>query len=171
MVTQENKIKYVAAFFVLIVLASSGLLISNIINYFGLLESTKKVSFSIDEMYHREENGDVEVSIHFTLLNPTSYPRLRFSSLQCQLYIIVGAEETYLATTGYAPPVEIPLRHNEAREYVTKVSISKRNIMDLTDGTLDEDLIWRVRNVVHYSTPIRSFYQNIHLNQTSSLQS
>ncbi len=163
-------IRIIGAVFAAIVLLSGGMVMVNYSNYLGLLESMKEVSFSVDEMTHREEGNAVEVSISFSVVNPTSYSKIQFSSLQCQLYIVIDGEEEYMGTTGYAPPVDVPLRENEIRTYTTSLSISRNNIVSLTDGVLEDELDWRVRNVVHYATPIRRYYQTINVFHASSIQ-
>ena len=165
-----KNIRIIGTVFAAIVLLSGAMTLINYSNYLGLLESMKEVTFSIDEMTHREEGNTVEVSIFFSVVNPTSYSKIKFSSLQCQLYLVIDGEEEYMGTTGYAPPVDVPLRENEVRTYTTSLSISRKNIVSLTDGVLEAELNWRVRNVVHFSTPIRSYYQTINVYHESSIQ-
>lgn len=166
----EKNIRIIGTVFAAVVLLSGGMILINYSNYLGLLESMNEVTYSIDEMTHREEGNTVEVSISFSIINPTSYSRIKFSSLQCQLYLVVDGDEEYLGTAGYAPPVDVPLRENEVRRYTTSVSISRNNIVSLTDGILEPELNWRVRNVLHFSTPIRRYYQNISVYHASSIQ-
>ncbi len=165
-----KNIRIIGTVFAAVVLLSGGMILINYSNYLGLLESMNEVTFSIDKMTHREEDNTVEVSIFFSIINPTSYSRIKFSSLQCQLYLVVDGEEEYLGTAGYAPPVDVPLRENEIRNYTTSLSISRTNIVLLTDGILEPELGWRVRNVGHFSTPIRRYYQNINVYHASSIQ-
>lgn len=153
--------------FIIAVLLSVGLTLVNYIDYVGLLESVNETEFTINEMTHSIIGSKVEIAISFSLLNPTGYPRLKFSSLQCQLYLLTNGEEDFIGVTGYAPPVEIPLMPGESRTYTTKLSVSRENIESLIDGDLESDLEWRVRNVVHFSTPIRKYYQNINILQKS----
>ena len=166
-----KKIRILGTIFAVIVLVSGAMTLINYSNYLGLLESMKEVTFSMDEMSHREDGNTVEVSISFSVVNPTSYSKIQFSSLQCQLYLVIDGDEEYLGTTGYAPPVDVPLRENEVRNYTTSLSISRNNIVSLTDGVLEAELDWRVRNVVHYATPIRRYYQTINVYHASSIQS
>ena len=165
-----KKIRIIGTVFTIVVLLSGGMILINYSNYLGLLESINEVTFSIDEMTHREEGNIVEVSITFSIVNPTSYSRIKFSSLQCQLYLVIDGEEEYLGTAGYAPPVDVPLRENEVRTYTTSLSMSKNNIVSLTDGVLEPELNWRVRNVIHFSTPIRRYYQTVNVYHASSIQ-
>jgi len=165
-----DRLRIIVIVFAIVVLLSGGMILINYSNYLGLLKSIDEVTFSIDEMTHRDEGNTVEVSIFFSVVNPTSYSGIRFSSLQCQLYMVINGEEEYLGTTGYAPPVDVPLRENEVRTYTTSLSISRNNIVSLNDGVLEAELEWRVRNVVHYSTPIRRYYQTINVYQVSFLQ-
>ena len=165
-----NNIRIIKAVFAATVLLSVGMVLVNYTNYLGLLESMNKVTFSIDGMTYKEEGTTVEVSISFSIINPTSYSKIQFSSLQCQLYLVIDGEEEYLGTTGYAPPVDVPLRENEVRNYTTSLSISRNNLVSLTDGVLEDELDWRVRNVVHYATPIRRYYQTINVYHASSIQ-
>ena len=165
-----KNIRIIGAVFAAIVLLSGGMFLINYSNYLGLLESMKEVTFSVDEMVHREEGNAVEVSISFSVVNPTSYSKIQFSSLQCQLYIVIDGEEEYMGATGYAPPVDVPLREKEVRTYTTSLSISRNNIISSTDGVLEAELNWRVRNVVHFSTPIRRYYQTINVFHASSIQ-
>jgi len=165
-----KNIRIIGAVFAAIALLSGGMILINYSNYLGLLESMREVSFSVNEMTHREEGNTVEVSIVFSIVNPTSYSKIQFSSLQCQLYLVINGEEEYLGTTGYAPPVDVPLKENEVRSYTTSLSISKNNIVSSTDGVLEAELNWRVRNVVHFSTPIRRYYQTVNVYHESSIQ-
>ena len=166
-----KNMRIIGGIFTAVVLVSGGLIVVNYSNYLGLLESMNEVEFSIDEMTHIENGNTVDVSISFSIINPSSYSRLKFSSLQCQLYLVIDENEEYLGTTGYAPPVDVPLRENEVRSYTTIISINKNNILSLTDGVIEPELDWRVRNILHFSTPIRRYYQNINLYYTSENQS
>ena len=167
MSAEENKIRIIGIAFIVVTVFSVGLVGVNYTNYLGLLETVNDVTFSIDKMTHEENGNNVEVSIDFTVVNPTKYDKIKFSSLQCQLYLIVDGEEEYLGATGYAPPVDVTLRSDEPWSYTTALSISRYIIVSLTDGEVGSSLEWRVRNVVHYSTPIRRYYQNINIQETS----
>ncbi len=165
-----KKIRIRVIGFAAVVLLSGGMILINYSNYLGLLESMNEVTFSIDEMTHREEGNTVEVSISFSIINPTSYSKIQFSSLQCQLYLVVDGDEEYLGTAGYAPPVDVPLRENEVRRYTTSLSLSRNNVVSLTEGILEPEMDWRVRNVLHFSTPIRRYYQTVSVYHASSIQ-
>ena len=165
-----KNIRIIGSVFAAVVLLSGVMVLTHYSNYLGLLESMREVSFSIDEMTHREEDDTVEVSISFSVVNPTSYSNIKFSSLQSQLYLVIEGEEEYLGTTGYAPPVDVPLRENEVRTYSTSLSISKNNVISLTGGAIETEMNWKIRNVVHLSTPIRRYYQTINVYYESSIQ-
>ena len=165
-----KKIRIMGIGFAAVVLLSGGMILINYSNYLGLLESMNEVTFSIDEMTHREEGNTVEVSISFSIINPTSYSKIQFSSLQCQLYLVVDGDEEYLGTAGYAPPVDVPLRENEVRRYTTSLSLTRNNVVSLTEGILEPEMDWRVRNVLHFSTPIRRYYQTVSVYHASSIQ-
>jgi hypothetical protein len=101
-------------------------------------------------------------------MNPTNYKQLKFSSLQCQLYINMDEQEQYLGATGYAPPVDVPLHPDEIRNYTTVLSIQSDALLNPNGVPLSEVHL-RVRNVIHFSTPLRRFYQNFNLNEISYL--
>lgn len=150
------------------VLISLGLSLFNYGNYLGLLRSMNEVEFKIDEVSHRLDDSKIEFTISFSIKNPTNYEQLKFSSLQCQLYLVEGGQEQYLGATGYAPPVDVPLHPDETRIYSTVLSIQSDTLLDPSGSPLSEvDL--RVRNVIHFSTPLRRFYQTFNLNEISQL--
>lgn len=165
--SREEKLRVLGAVFAAAVILSAGFTVLDYVNYLGLLESMNKVTYTIDEMTHGVEDDKVIVSLTFTVLNPTSYTRLSFSSLQCQLYLVRGGEEEYLGTTGYAPPVDVPLRPGDGRTYTTVLEVSLSNVAGSADAPLETTLEWRVRSVVHFSTPLRSYYQT-YSNQSAS---
>lgn len=167
--SREEKLRILGAAFAAAVALSSGLTLLDYSNYLGLLDSMKRVTYTVDEMTHSIDGDKVEVAITFTVLNPTSYTRLKFSSLQCQLYLVGGGEEEYLGTTGYAPPVDVPLRPDEERTYTTTLEVSRLNVAGSADAPLEPTLEWRVRSVVHFSTPIRRYYQNYSHQSVSTL--
>lgn len=82
---------------------------------------------------------------------------------------MVGEVEEYIGTTGYAPPIDVPLRPEETVTYTTKLSISEDNLISLTNGLLGSELEWRLRNIVYFSTPIRKFYQKFIIYHNSTL--
>lgn len=167
---KENRIRILRYLFVIAVIISIALTLTNYNDYLGLLDSTNKVIFSINEVTHSLVDDKVEISISFSVLNPTSYTKLKFSSLQCQLYLIVEGNEEFIGAAGYSPPYDVPLQPNEIRTYITKLSTSKDNILSLTEGAIEDELDWGIRNVVHFSTPLRRFYQNFNINQMSRHQ-
>ena len=167
--SREEKLRILGVVFAAAVTASAGLMLLDYVNYLGLLESMNEVTYTIDEMTHSVEGDKVSVTLTFTVLNPTSYARLRFSSLQCQLYLVNGGVEKYLGATGYAPPVDVPLRPGEERTYTTMLEVSRSNVAGSSDAPLEPTLEWRVRSVVHFSTPIRRYYQNYSRNSMSVL--
>ena len=162
----EKKLQYLGYLFWGAVLISVGLTLSNYTNYLGLLKSMNEVVFSIDEITHRLDDSRIEFIISFSLVNPTSYEQLKFSSLQCQLYMVEGDTEQFLGATGYAPPVDVPLHSDEFRSYTMVLSVSANDLIQ-PDGSLPPEIDLRVRNVIHFSTPIRRFYQNMNINKQS----
>ena len=164
------KMKALGWVFWAVILFSLGLTLSNYNNYLGLLGSMNEVVYSIDDVSHKLDESKVEFTISFSLLNPTSYGQLKFTSLQCQLYLVEDGQEQFLGATGYAPPVDVPLHSDEVRSYSTVLSVSAGDLME-PDGELVSEVDLRLRNVVHFSTPIRSFYQSFNINMVSHLDS
>ncbi len=163
---RKKKLRYLGLLFWAAVMVSLALTLSNYTNYLGLLESMNEVVFSIDEITHRLDDSGVEFTISFSLVNPTSYEQLKFSSLQCQLYMVEGDQERFLGATGYAPPVDVPLHSDEVRSYSMALSVSGNDLIQ-PDGAPPPEIDLRVRNVLHFSTPIRRFYQNMNINTQS----
>ena len=167
--SREEKLRVLGAVFAAAIVLSAGLMLLDYVNYLGLLESMNEVSYTIDDMTHAVEGDKVTVSLTFTLLNPTSYTRLRFSSLQCQLYLVRGGEEEYLGATGYAPPVDVPLKPGDGRTYTTMLEAPRSNVAGPAGAPLEPTLEWRIRSVVHFSTPLRSYYQTYSSQSVSTL--
>lgn len=167
--SREEKLRVLGVAFAAAVTLSAGLTLLDYSNYLGLLDSMNRVTYTIDEMTHGVDGDKVSVAITFTVLNPASYTRLRFSSLQCQLYMVSGGEEEYLGATGYAPPVDVPLRPGEGKTYTTMLEVPRSNVAGSPDAPLETILEWRVRSVVHFSTPIRRYYQTYSHQSVSTL--
>ena len=167
---EKQKVKTLGWVFWAVVLISLGLTLSNYTNYLGLLGSMNEVIFSIDEVSHRLDESKIEFTISFSLVNPTSYSQLKFSSLQCQVYLVEDGQEQFLGATGYAPPVDVPLHPDEIRNYATVLSVSSNSLTE-PDGEPVPEADLRIRNVIHFSTPIRRFYQSFNLNEVSHLES
>jgi hypothetical protein len=165
---QKKRLKTLSWFFWAAILISIGLSMSNYGNYLGLLRSMNEIEFNLDEVTHRLDDTKIEFTINFSLMNPTNYKQLKFSSLQCQLYINMDEQEQYLGATGYAPPVDVPLHPDEIRNYTTVLSIQSDALLNPNGVPLSEVHL-RVRNVIHFSTPLRRFYQNFNLNEISYL--
>ena len=158
---RERRLKTLGYVFAAAVVISSGLIMMNFTDYVGLLNSMSKVTFSIDEMVHSPEGDEIRMALTFTVTNPTSYTRLKFSSLQCQLYLITDGGEEYIGATAYAPPVDVPLHPHEERSYTTSLSVSKSQIERQSEDPIESELELRVRSVIHFSTPIRRYYQTL----------
>lgn len=152
--------------FAAIILISSGLLLMNFVDYIGLLNSMKEVNFSIDEILVRPRDDEIEITLIFLVSNPTAYTRLRFSSLQCQLYLITDGGEEYIGVTAYAPPTDVPLRPDEEATYEAFLSI-RRSQNQFLAANLHAELSWRIRCVIHFSTPLRKYYQTLNFYPTS----
>ena len=152
--------------FAVTILVSSGLLLMNFVDYNGLLNSMKEVDFSIDEILVSPRDDEIEITLVFLVSNPTAYTRLRFSSLQCQLYLITDGGEEYIGVTAYAPPTDVPLRPDEEASYEAFLSIKKSQNQFLV-ANLHAELSWRIRCVIHFSTPIRKYYQTLNFYPTS----
>jgi len=163
---KANQMKILQMAFLAVVIVASGLTAINYVNYLGMLKSMDEVIFTIDSVTHSLEESKVEFTINFTVLNPTSYGSLDFSSLQCQVYLLddEGGEQ-FLGATGYAPPVDIPLNPGEPRVYTTQLSVSSNNVMG--EGDVVPTLLLRFRNVIHFQTPLRRYYQSIYLDVES----
>jgi hypothetical protein len=158
---KEKRVRIFRYLFAIFLIVSIALILSNYEDFSGLLESRNKVIFTINEVTHRLDNDKVEITIPFSILNPTSYTRVKFSSLQCQIYLIVDGNEEFIGVAGYSPPFDVPLPSDEIRIYTTRLSVSKDNIFSLTGGDIGDEIEWKIQNVVHYSTPISEFYQNL----------
>ena len=152
--------------FAVTILISSGLLLMNFVDYIGLLNSMKEVNFSIDEILVRPRDDEIEITLVFLVSNPTAYTRLRFSSLQCQLYLITDGGEEYIGVTAYAPPTDVPLRPDEEASYEAFLSI-RRSQNQFLAANLHAELSWRIRCVIHFSTPLRKYYQTLNFYPTS----
>lgn len=157
---EQKRISIFRYLFAIVLILSIALILANYDDFSGLLESRSKVIFTINEVTHRLYNDKVEITIPFSILNPTSYTRVKFSSLQCQIYLIVNGNEEFIGVAGYSPPFDVPLPPDEIRTYTTRLSIPKDNIFSLTGGVVGDEFEWKIQNVVHYSTPISGFYQN-----------
>ena len=167
---EKHKVKTLGWVFWAVVLLSLGLTLSNYSNYLGLLGSMNEVVFYVDAVSHRLDESKIEFTISFSLVNPTSYTQLKFSSLQCQIYLVEDGQEQFLGATGYAPPVDVPLHPDEVRNYTTVLSVSPSDLAE-PDGQPFPEVELRLRNVIHFSTPIRRFYQSLNLNEISHLDS
>jgi hypothetical protein len=152
--------------FAVTIFISSGLLLMNFVDYIGLLNSMKEVNFSIDEILVSPRDDEIEITLVFLVSNPTAYTRLRFSSLQCQLYLITDGGEEYIGVTAYAPPTDVPLRPDEEASYEVFLSI-RRSQNQFLAANLHAELSWRIRCVIHFSTPIRKYYQTLNFYPTS----
>jgi len=162
----ESGLRLSSYLFAVTILISSGLLMINFVDYIGLLNSMNEVNFSIDEMLVRPRDDEIEITLVFLVSNPTAYTRLRFSSLQCQLYLITDGGEEYIGVTAYAPPIDVPLRPDEEASYEAFLSI-RRSQNQFLAANLHTELSWRIRCVIHFSTPIRKYYQTLNFYPTS----
>ena len=167
---RDRRLKILGYVFVAAVVISSGLVMMNFADYVGLLNSMSKVTFSIDEMIHSSDGNEIKIALTFSVGNPTTYTRLKFSSLQCQLYLITDSGEWYIGATAYAPSVDVPLRPFEGRVYTIGLSASKSQIELFSKVPLEPELEWRVRSVIHFSTPIRKYYQTVNLFPVSNIE-
>ena len=156
----DRRLKLPTYLFAVTILISSVLLLMNFVDYIGLLNSMKEVNFSIDEILVRPRDDEVEITLVFLVSNPTAYTRLRFSSLQCQLYLITDGGEEYIGVTAYAPPTDVPLRPDEEASYEAFLSI-RRSQNQFLAANLHGELSWRIRCVIHFSTPVRKYYQTL----------
>ena len=163
----ESGLRLSSYLFAVTILISSGLLLMNFVDYIGLLNSMNEVNFSIDEMLVRPRDDEIEITLVFLVSNPTAYTRLSFSSLQCQLYLETDGGEEYIGVTAYAPPTDVPLRPHEETSYEAFLSV-RRSQNQFLAANLQEELSWRVRCVIHFSTPIRKYYQTLNFYQTST---
>jgi len=165
---KEKRLKMLGYLFAATVVISSVLILVNLSDYVGLLNSINKLKFSIDEMVHSPEADKIRIALNFSIENPTSYTRLKFSSLQCQLYLSRDGGEEYIGVAAYAPPVDISLNPFEGRSYVTSILVPRSTITQISEDFQETGLEWRVRCVIHFTTPIRKYYQNIILHQVST---
>jgi len=167
---RERRLKRLGYVFVAAVVISSGLIIMNFTDYVGLLNSMSKITFSLDEMVHSSEGNEMDIALTFSVNNPTTYTRLKFSSLQCQIYLITDSGEEYIGATAYAPPVDVPLKPFEGRSYTTSLSVSRSQADLFANEPLAPELEWRVRSVIHFSTPIRKYYQTVNFDPVSNIE-
>jgi hypothetical protein len=155
---REKKLQMITIAFSVIVVASIGLLAINVMDYTGLLNSVAKVEVSLKEITTEQDDRRVNIIITVRVENPTSYDRLKFSSMNCQVYRETDNGEVYIGATAYALPTDVPLRPNEEYLYSATLGTLSTQYMG-EDGVLLEGLDWRIRCVVHFSNPIRKYYQ------------
>ena len=167
---REKRLKILGYTFTLLVVVSFGFIIIDLTDYIGLLNSMSKVTFFIDEMVHNSEGSDINIALTFQVENPTKYTRLKFSSIQCQLYLIIDSSEEYVGAIAYAPPIDVPLKPFEAKSYTTSLSVSKSLHELFSISPINPEFQWRVRTVIHLSTPIRKYYQNVNFYPVSYLE-
>jgi len=163
----KGRIKLLAYLFAATIAISSGLLSLNVFDYVGLLNSLKKIDVHVDDMGITPVDDGVQITIIFVITNPTRYSRLKFSSLQCQLYLIADGGEEFIGVTAYSPPSNKPLMPNEEKSYTTTLSIKSANQYLSTYGPTSE-LQWRIRCVIQLVTPIRKCYQTMNIYATSA---
>ncbi len=167
---RERRLKRLGYVFAAVVVISSGLIMMNFTDYVGLLNSMSKTTFSIDEMVHSPEGNEIEIALTFSVDNPTAYTRLKFSSFQSQLYLITDGGEEYIGATAFAPPGDVSLKPFEGISYTMSLSVS-RSLTDLfSRDPLAPELEWRVRSVIHFSTPIRKYYQTVNFYPVSNIE-
>ena len=77
----EKKLQMITIAFSVIVVASIGLLAINVMDYTGLLNSVAKVEVSLKEITTEQDDRRVNIIITVRVENPTSYDRLKFSSM------------------------------------------------------------------------------------------
>ncbi len=167
---RERRLKILGYVFAAAVVISSGLIMMNFTDYVGLLNSMSKVTFSSDEMVHSPEGNKIDMALTFSVDNPTAYTRLKFSSLQCQLYLITDGGEEYIGATAYAPPGDVPLKPFEGIIYTTSLSVSTSQTDLFSMDPLAPEMEWRVRSVIHFSTPIRKYYQTVNYYPVSNIE-
>jgi hypothetical protein len=167
---KERRLKMLGYVFAAAVMISSGLVMMNFTDYVGLLNSMKKITFSIDEMIHSPQGDKIKIDLTFSVTNPTTYTRLKFSSLQCQLYLLDKSGEEYIGVTAYAPPVDVPLKPFQERSYTISISVPRSQIVQSSEDRLESEIEWRVRSVIYFSTPIRRYYQNLNFYKVSTYE-
>lgn len=168
MIGGDRRIKLIAYLFAATIAISTLVLSVNVYDYVGLLNSLKKIDVSVAEMVVSPVGDELQITIIFAVINPTSYPRLRLSSLQCQLHLNIDGGEEFIGVTAYSPPLNEPLRPHQEASYRATLSIPKdRNQFLSTYGPTSE-LRWRIRCVINLVTPIRKYYQTMNIYATSS---
>lgn len=165
----EKRTKLLYILFGATILVSSGFLMVNVFDYIGLLNSMKMVNVSLDEIVLSPGDDKIKINLTILIQNPTRYRRLKFSSLQCQIFHVTNNNEEYIGVTAYAPPTDIPLKPHIETSYPSVLSIVKPQSGELSEEPLAPEMNWRIRCVVHFSTPIKKYYQTYIFYQTSSI--
>ncbi len=166
---REERRKLAVYIFAVTIVISTIFLTINMTDYLGLLESMEAMEFSLDDMSHSLEDNMVKMSLTFVISNPTTYTRLKLSSIQCQIYLIIDGVESYIGTTAYAPPQDAPLQPYEEKLFEVVLKVPKGINDELLNAPLASELDWRVRCVVNLVTPIRKYFHRINLYPTSRL--
>jgi hypothetical protein len=84
--------------------------------------------------------------------------------------LIVDGIEEFIGETGYSLSFDVPLPPEEIRTYTTRLSVPKDNVLSLTEGNIENELEWEIRNEIHYSTPTGGFYKSFNTKQISMYQ-
>jgi len=166
--TSHGRRKLVSYTFIIIVVASSFLLRSNLADYIGLLTSMNSLEFSLEEMSHKSNLDTMNVTLRFRILNPTVYSRLKLSSIQCQIYLISDNNEVFVGATAYAPSKEMSLESDIENIVITNLIFSKGSSEILLQDPPVLELNWRVRCTLNLSNPLRKYYQNYNIEITST---
>jgi hypothetical protein len=167
MSNREERLKIISYIFTASVIISSVLIIVNFMDYLFLFNSKNKVEVSINKMTHSPEGDVINIYLNFSISNPTTYSRLKVSSLRCQLYLITDNDEKYIGVKAFLPSNNIQIKPFDERIFTKNIIFPLSNIEEFLEESLGSEIEWNVRLTIHFLTPIREYTQSVNFHQFS----
>lgn len=157
----KRHIKIITYLFSTMTALSLSFLSLNVYNYVGSLNALNKIDISVTNIVMNPVGNETRITLIFLLINPTTYSNLKFSSLQCRLFLNFNGGEEYLGWINYSSLLNESLKPKKQISISTTISIPKSKSQFFLNYGLNSKIKLRIKGVIYLVTPIMKYYKSI----------
>jgi hypothetical protein len=167
MIKREKWFRIIGYFFTASVIISTVFIFVNFTDYLFFFNQRNEVKASINKMTHSAEGDEINIYLNFSISNPTTYSRLKVSSLRCQLYLITENGEKYVGVKAFSPSNNIQIKPFDEKILNIKIIFPISDIKEVQEEPLKSEIEWNIRLTIHFLTPIREYSQSVNFHKFS----
>jgi len=166
---ENSRIKLLAYLFVATITISSGFFLLDVFDYVGTISSSEKIDVSIVDITINPLGDELQITLIFGIINPTTYSRITLHCIYYRLFLIMNGREKFIGGNTYFAHAQL-IPYN-ITYYNATLSVPKAKKQYFSTYSLTSELKWRINCFIHFETPIKRYYETVNIYTTSTAPS